>query len=179
MSGDARTWREAQRHNPPVHAECNLAVARNILRDEGLHRDFLRDRQIGRDADTDPDDTRWPDWQSIMRLLLRPGEVVIQFPLRRVDSAYYSGARLLVMATTTPPHVTCAWRVGETTSFRHYDNDSEARLLGFYEAKQAQQLPQHGVGHAITTRSTRLWEVHERCPSSGAASVVHLDSDSD
>ena len=179
MSGDARTWREAQRHNPPVHAECNLAVARNILRDEGLHRDFLRDRQIGRDADTDPDDTRWPDWQSIMRLLLRPGEVVIQFPLHRVDSTYYSDARLLVMATTTPPHVTCAWRVGETTSFRHYDNDSEARLLGFYEAKQAQQLPQHGVGHAITTRSTRLWEAHERCPSSGAASVVHLDSDPD
>ena len=179
MSGDARTSVEAQSLSPPQHAECNLAVARNILRDEGLHRSFLRDRQVGRDANTDPDDTRWPDWQAILQLLLRPGEVAVQFPLRRVDSTHYADARLLVMATINPPHVTCAWRLGDTASFRYYDNDSAARQQGFFAARRADQLPQHGVGHAITTRSSGLWAAHEHRSSSGAASLVDLDSDPD
>ena len=128
MAGDARTARLAQRMPAGTYAECNLAAARNVLRNPHITREFMASHQRGGSV---TGDTRFPDWQRILTAEAREGETVVMFsPIDLPSTDLLLQARKLVFATFRPTHVTAHIREG--AAFRTYDNDSEARRKGTY-----------------------------------------------
>ena len=172
LSGDALTTTEAlgrQRKGLVAWAQCSLSAVRNLLRGASVPASFLAQRQVGmstgeRDvADQGVEgDIRFPEWSSILRDLLREGEVVVRFNPQKVGaSELLHDARLMAMVFLASTHVIAVHRDAASlrgrVTFRKYDNDSDARRRGTFERVSARQLWAGGVEMiAITTRNSAL-----------------------
>ena len=150
LSGDAKTTATAR----GGHAECNLATARNLHRNETLTREYMRDHQLG---GRDGMDTRYPDWHMILQELIEEGECVVQFKMENIiDGDMLQQVRLAALYTLSPPHVVAVIR-GEAGSVRLYDNDSIERVEGTHITLTTRQLVQrHGTMIAIVKTNSRL-----------------------
>ena len=150
MAGDALTTHQALSHDPPVDAECSLAAARNILRDESITRTYVRQNQRGGTNPDDPLCMRFPNWEAILETVRRDTEVVVQFRLEHITNRnILTLARLFVIARENPNHVIAA-HVAGATHFRVYDNDSQERVQGTYALRTASQMPSSGTCTAVT-----------------------------
>ena len=137
-----------QRKGLVAWAQCSLSAVRNLLRDASLPASFLAQRQVGmstgeRDvADQGVEgDIRFPEWSSILRDLLREGEVVVRFNPQKVGaSELLHDARLMAMVFLASTHVIAVHRDAASlpgrVTFRKYDNDSDARRRGTFERNQ-------------------------------------------
>jgi hypothetical protein len=150
LSGDAKTTATAR----GGHAECNLATARNLHRNETLTREYMRDHQLG---GRDGMDTRYPDWHMILQELIEEGECVVQFKMENIiDGDMLQQVRLAALYTLSPPHVVAVIR-GEAGSVRLYDNDSTERVEGTHITLTTRQLVQrHGTMIAIVKTNSGL-----------------------
>ena len=152
MAGDARTAQLARRMPAGTHAECNLAAARNILRDPYVTREFMALRQRGGNVEGD---TRFPDWQRILATEASTGETVVTFsPAELPSTNLLLQARKFVFATCRPNHVTAHIRDG--TVFRTYDNDSEARRKGTYHIEEHSRFASPGIATAVIPYASML-----------------------
>ena len=120
LSGDAITTNTMLRANCAsghsrghplyIFAQCSLSATRNLLRDERLPRSFLVARQVhgvGNDTSEQPDgEIRFPDWPTMLRPLLREGEVIVQFdPTRIGASELLHDLRLAACSYAATTHV--------------------------------------------------------------------------
>ena len=213
LSGDAITTTTMLRANAAsrhplghpqyVFAQCSLSAARNLLRNEHLPRSFLVDRQAhgqGNDRSEQPDgEIRFPDWSVILRPLLRPGEVFVQFnPTYIGASDLLHDLRLAACSFASTTHVIAILRhetpIGGRVAFRRYDNDSLARRRGTYELTNARRLwtrctmegvtregsALHGAVEAFRTRTRETVDLCSRTVRAGsgaARGMIDVDVD--
>ena len=167
LSGDAITTRQTIQHaNDPAYtfAQCSLATARNLLRNESLPRSFLVQHQArGVDIHGQTEgEIRFPDWRTILTPLLRDdSEVVVSFdPTAIGTSELLNDVRLMACVYPSTTHVVAVLRheslIGGRIGFRKYDNDSEARRRGTYELTSARRLWTRANMTAITTAGSTL-----------------------
>ena len=166
LSGDAITTRQTiQNANNPAYAfaQCSLATARNLLRNESLPRSFLVQHQArGIDIQGQPEgEIRFPDWRAILTPLLHDSEVVVAFdPTTIGASELLNNVRLMACVYPSTTHVVAILRhealIGGRTTFRKYDNDSEARRRGTYELTSARRLWTRADMTAITKAGSAL-----------------------
>ena len=156
MAGDALTSAQAR----GGHAECNLATARNLRREEGLTREYMRARQLG---GADGLDTRFPDWIRILQELQSGGECTVQLRLRNLtDPGLLDHVRIAALYTTNPPHVVALLRAAPDR-MRLYDNESEARGRGTHATLTNQQLAlRQGVVVAIVPSGSPMASAQRR-----------------
>ena len=156
MAGDALTSAQAR----GGHAECNLATARNLRREEGLTREYMRARQLG---GADGLDTRFPDWIRILQELQNGGECTVQLRLRNLtDPGLLDHVRIAALYTTNPPHVVALLRAAPDR-MRLYDNESEARGRGTHANLTNQQLAlRQGVVVAIVPSGSPMASAQRR-----------------
>ena len=76
-------------------------------------------------------DIRYPDWDKVLAPLCEAGEVYRCFVAERVRSELLGDVRLAARSRVNSGHVTALVRA-DARSFRHYDNDSDARQRGTF-----------------------------------------------
>ena len=125
MAHDALTTSQAIHEG--LHAQCSLAVARNLMRDPTFGVAHLALHCV------DPQyqgDIRVPDWPKVLLGMALDGEVVKRGSWGMVPPELYLGMRLAVSICHGATHV--VGLVRGTDTFRLYDNDSAARMAGTY-----------------------------------------------
>ena len=155
-SGDARRYKEGgdlTRTGAHPPGECNLAVARNLLKDERLPRLYLEHRQVGARV---PGETRYPDWARILEEKVGEGEVVLQFrPELLPPAADLSTIRVMTLATEAPNHVTL-YEYSHEDMYNFFDNESTARITGWSQLVHRGHMRRAGVATVIMQRDTLL-----------------------
>ena len=76
-------------------------------------------------------DIRFPDWAKLLEPLCNDHEVYRCFKADRVSSELLGDVRLAARSRVNSGHVTALVRA-DRRSFRHYDNDSDARQRGTF-----------------------------------------------
>ena len=122
MSGDARTTRQ-QMVSGVGYAECSLATARNIFRDQSYTAEELAASCVGGEI-------RFPKWKDVLEPLRSEQEVFRRFNAERVPSELLTHVRLAARSRIRSTHVTALVLAENGHSFYHYDNDSASRQRG-------------------------------------------------
>ena len=122
MSGDARTTRQMMTSRG--YAQCSLATARNLFRDQSYSAEELA-------ASCLDGEIRFPKWQDVLEPLRSEQEVFRSFNAERVPSELLTHVRLAARSHIHSIHVT-ALVLGEWVQLPPllYDNDSASRQRG-------------------------------------------------
>jgi hypothetical protein len=126
MSHDALTTVQAIQQR--THAQCSLAVARNLARSPTLSVTTLATYCAVPEY---PEDIRTPDWPRVLTTLAKEGEVVKRGTWDAVPEGMYLDMRLAVSIRQSATHV--VGLVRGDGAFRLYDNDSATKTAGTYE----------------------------------------------
>ena len=108
-------------------AQCSLATARNLFRDQSYSIEELAASCVEGDHEGD---IRFPVWQKVLEPLRSEQEVFRRFNAERVPSELLSHVRLAARSRMHSRHVTALVRAEDGCSFYHYDNDSAFRQRG-------------------------------------------------
>ena len=121
MSGDARTTRQMM--TAGGYAQCSLATARNLFRDQSYSAEELA-------ASCVEGEIRFPKWKDVLEPLRSEQEVFRRFNAECVPSELLSHVRLAARSRINSIHVTALVLAENGRSFHHYDNDSASRQRG-------------------------------------------------
>ena len=139
MAHDALTTAQATFEG--VHAQCSLAVARNLMRDPTVSAASLAEDCVAHEY---PGDIRTPDWPRVLTSMALEGEVVKRGTWGSVPTELYLDMRLAVSICQAATHVVGLVRDDDT--FRLYDNDSEARVAGTYSPRTPEAIRAERAG---------------------------------
>ena len=114
------------------YAQCSLATARNLYRDQSFSMAELALNSVGSDI-------RFPLWEKVLEPLRNDDEVYRRFIASRVPSELLGHVRLAARSRTNSRHVTALVRA-DGSSFRHYDNDSKSRQGGTFASVSTRAL---------------------------------------
>ena len=162
MAGDAITTAQALMQGG--YAQCSLATARNLYRDQSFSMAELAANSVGSDI-------RFPLWEKVLEPLRNDGEVYRRFIASRVRSELLVHVRLAARSRTNSRHVT-ALVCADGSTFRHYDNDSKSRQGGTFASVSLRALWGPFMLFALIKEGSDLHRSVDALPALEAETVV-------